>query len=105
MPLWWTCALSNPWTRRWCCLAASHDQFVTRGQRHHAAAQAWAVNELLMAASRQPVLNLGLPDRFIEQGTQDEIYTCWAGQRAFRNPHRELAAGLTSGYCKQCAGA
>ncbi|MGN5209362.1 transketolase C-terminal domain-containing protein [Aeromonas sp. 107A] len=34
-----------------------------------------AVNELLMRSKQcKPVLNLGLPDRFVEQGTQQEIY-------------------------------
>ena len=34
-----------------------------------------AVNELLMRNKQcKPVLNLGLPDRFVEQGSQQEIY-------------------------------
>ena len=56
-------------------LAASHDQFVTLEDNAIMGGAGSAVNELLMRARQcRPVLNLGLPDRFIEQGTQEEIY-------------------------------
>ncbi|WP_324033228.1 1-deoxy-D-xylulose-5-phosphate synthase [Aeromonas caviae] len=56
-------------------LAASHDQFVTLEDNAVMGGAGSAVNELLMGSKQcKPVLNLGLPDRFIEQGTQDEIY-------------------------------
>lgn len=56
-------------------LAASHDHFVTLEDNAVMGGAGSAVNELLMGSKQcKPVLNLGLPDRFIEQGTQDEIY-------------------------------
>ncbi|MFC5705680.1 1-deoxy-D-xylulose-5-phosphate synthase [Aeromonas eucrenophila] len=56
-------------------LTATHDQFVTLEDNAIMGGAGSAVNELLMRARQcKPVLNLGLPDRFIEQGTQDEIY-------------------------------
>ncbi|AUZ80413.1 1-deoxy-D-xylulose-5-phosphate synthase [Aeromonas caviae] len=56
-------------------LAASHDHFVTLEDNAIMGGAGSAVNELLMGSKQcKPVLNLGLPDRFIEQGTQDEIY-------------------------------
>ncbi len=56
-------------------LAASHDHFVTLEDNAIMGGAGSAVNELLMGCKQcKPVLNLGLPDRFIEQGTQDEIY-------------------------------
>ena len=56
-------------------LAASHDQFVTIEDNAIMGGAGSAVNELLMHAKQcKPVLNLGLPDRFVEQGTQEEIY-------------------------------
>ena len=56
-------------------LAASHDQFVTLEDNAIMGGAGSAVNELLMGCKQcKPVLNLGLPDRFVEQGTQEEIY-------------------------------
>ncbi|MDX7920724.1 1-deoxy-D-xylulose-5-phosphate synthase [Aeromonas media] len=56
-------------------LAASHDHFVTLEDNAIMGGAGSAVNELLMHAKQcKPVLNLGLPDRFVEQGTQEEIY-------------------------------
>lgn len=56
-------------------LAASHDQFVTIEDNAIMGGAGSAVNELLMRNKQcKPVLNLGLPDRFVEQGTQEEIY-------------------------------
>ncbi|WP_421304158.1 1-deoxy-D-xylulose-5-phosphate synthase [Aeromonas veronii] len=56
-------------------LAASHDQFVTIEDNAIMGGAGSAVNELLMRSKQcKPVLNLGLPDRFVEQGTQQEIY-------------------------------
>ncbi|PKQ73087.1 1-deoxy-D-xylulose-5-phosphate synthase [Aeromonas sobria] len=57
-------------------LAASHDHFVTLEDNAIMGGAGSAVNELLMHNKQcKPVLNLGLPDRFVEQGTQQEIYT------------------------------
>ncbi|MDF2393402.1 1-deoxy-D-xylulose-5-phosphate synthase [Aeromonas salmonicida] len=56
-------------------LAACHDQFVTIEDNAIMGGAGSAVNELLMRKKQcKPVLNLGLPDRFVEQGTQEEIY-------------------------------
>jgi 1-deoxy-D-xylulose-5-phosphate synthase len=56
-------------------LAATHAQFVTLEDNAIMGGAGSAVNELLMRTKQcKPVLNLGLPDRFIEQGTQEEIY-------------------------------
>lgn len=56
-------------------LAASHDHFVTLEDNAIMGGAGSAVNELLMHSKQcKPVLNLGLPDRFVEQGTQQEIY-------------------------------
>ncbi|MGN4933065.1 1-deoxy-D-xylulose-5-phosphate synthase [Aeromonas rivipollensis] len=56
-------------------LDASHDQFVTLEDNAIMGGAGSAVNELLMRSKQcKPVLNLGLPDRFVEQGTQEEIY-------------------------------
>ncbi|QXC35730.1 MULTISPECIES: 1-deoxy-D-xylulose-5-phosphate synthase [Aeromonas] len=56
-------------------LAATHDHFVTLEDNAIMGGAGSAVNELLMRNKQcKPVLNLGLPDRFVEQGTQQEIY-------------------------------
>ncbi|XEI33730.1 1-deoxy-D-xylulose-5-phosphate synthase [Aeromonas veronii] len=56
-------------------LAASHNHFVTIEDNAIMGGAGSAVNELLMLNKQcKPVLNLGLPDRFVEQGTQQEIY-------------------------------
>lgn len=56
-------------------LAVSHDHFVTLEDNAIMGGAGSAVNELLMRSKQcKPVLNLGLPDRFVEQGTQQEIY-------------------------------
>lgn len=56
-------------------LAATHNHFVTLEDNAIMGGAGSAVNELLMRNKQcKPVLNLGLPDRFIEQGTQEEIY-------------------------------
>lgn len=55
-------------------LAASHEALVTLEEGSVKGGAGSGVNELLMAKRRPvPVLNLGLPDIFIPQGTQDEI--------------------------------
>ncbi len=55
-------------------LAASHEALVTLEEGCIKGGAGSGVNELLMAKRRPlPVLNLGLPDIFIPQGTQDEI--------------------------------
>ncbi|MFM5271572.1 1-deoxy-D-xylulose-5-phosphate synthase [Aeromonas veronii] len=56
-------------------LAVSHDHFVTLEDNAIMGGAGSAVNELLMRSKQcKSVLNLGLPDRFVEQGTQQEIY-------------------------------
>lgn len=42
--------------------------------REELIAECRRLREGIRAHRDKPVLNLGLPDRFIEQGTQDEIY-------------------------------
>ncbi|MGL5768330.1 MAG: 1-deoxy-D-xylulose-5-phosphate synthase [Plesiomonas shigelloides] len=55
-------------------LAAEHDVLVTVEENAIMGGAGSAVNEALMAAGvYKPVLNLGLPDFFIPQGSQDEI--------------------------------
>jgi len=56
-------------------LATSHSQFVTIEENCIAGGAGSAVNEYLMAQRlNRCTLNLGIPDTFIEQGTQQEIY-------------------------------
>lgn len=55
-------------------LAASHEALITLEEGAIKGGAGSGVNELVMAKRmRVPVLNLGLPDEFIPQGTQDEI--------------------------------
>ena len=55
-------------------LAESHDMLVTLEEGAISGGAGSGVNEILMAARLMtPVLNLGLPDRFISQGTQEEV--------------------------------
>ncbi|MBK0001306.1 1-deoxy-D-xylulose-5-phosphate synthase [Erwinia sp. S38] len=57
-------------------LAASHDALITLEEGAIKGGAGSGVNELLMAKRKPvPVLNLGLPDVFIPQGTQEEIRT------------------------------
>lgn len=54
-------------------LAATHDALVTLEENAIIGGAGSGVNELLMSKRKiVPVLNLGLPDRFIPQGTQEE---------------------------------
>ena len=54
-------------------LADTHELLVTLEENAVMGGTGSAVDELLAAAGRRPrILNLGLPDRFIEQGTQAE---------------------------------
>ncbi|WP_019614180.1 1-deoxy-D-xylulose-5-phosphate synthase [Psychromonas ossibalaenae] len=56
-------------------LAETHSRFVTIEENSIAGGAGSGVNEYLMAEKvNLPVLNIGLPDEFIEQGTQQEIY-------------------------------
>ena len=56
-------------------MAASHDVLVTLEENAIIGGAGSGVNELLMAKRRVvPVLNLGLPDYFIPQGSQEEIH-------------------------------
>lgn len=56
-------------------LAARHEVLVTVEDNAIQGGAGSAVNEFLMRERLlRPVLNLGLPDRFVEQGTQEEIY-------------------------------
>lgn len=55
-------------------LAQSHETFITLEEGSIKGGAGSAVNELLMAHRlMRPVLNLGLPDEFIAQGTQEEV--------------------------------
>ncbi|GAA4500856.1 1-deoxy-D-xylulose-5-phosphate synthase [Pseudaeromonas paramecii] len=55
-------------------LLGTHDQWVTLEENALMGGAGSAINDWLMQqAARPAVLNLGLPDRFIEQGTQQEI--------------------------------
>ncbi|QWF70773.1 1-deoxy-D-xylulose-5-phosphate synthase [Methylomonas paludis] len=55
-------------------LAKSHDAFVTVEENVIAGGAGSAVNEFLQAQSiLMPVLNIGLPDAFIEQGSREEL--------------------------------
>lgn len=56
-------------------LAERHEVLVTVEDNAIQGGAGSAVNEFLMRERLlRPVLNLGLPDRFVEQGTQEEIY-------------------------------
>ncbi len=55
-------------------LAADHEVLVTPEENAIMGGAGSGVNELLMAHRRAvPVLNIGLPDFFIPQGTQEEV--------------------------------
>jgi 1-deoxy-D-xylulose-5-phosphate synthase len=55
-------------------LAQSHELFVTVEENVIAGGAGSAVNEFLNAQRKlMPVLNLGLPDYFVEQGTREEL--------------------------------
>ena len=55
-------------------LAASHDLLVTLEENVLSGGAGSAVNLLLQACKQlKPVLNLGLPDSFVEQGTREEL--------------------------------
>ena len=55
-------------------LAKSHDAFITVEENVIAGGAGSAVNEFLQAQSiLMPVLNIGLPDAFIEQGSREEL--------------------------------
>lgn len=57
-------------------LLTNHTQFVTIEENVIAGGAGSAINEYFMAQKQLvPVLNIGLPDQFVEQGTQAEIYT------------------------------
>lgn len=57
-------------------LAASHDVLVTVEENAIAGGAGSGVIEFMMKAKcLKPVLNIGLPDRFVEQGTQQELHT------------------------------
>nr|WP_188026123.1 1-deoxy-D-xylulose-5-phosphate synthase [Tolumonas osonensis] len=56
-------------------ITAQHDVLVTIEENAIQGGAGSAVNEWMMTQRvLKPVLNIGLPDRFIEQGTQEEIY-------------------------------
>jgi 1-deoxy-D-xylulose-5-phosphate synthase len=55
-------------------LAKSHDVFVTVEENVLAGGAGSAVNDFLHAQRiLMPVLNIGLPDAFIEQGTREQL--------------------------------
>jgi 1-deoxy-D-xylulose-5-phosphate synthase len=54
-------------------LAANHDALVTVEENVIAGGAGSAINEVLLAAGIQmPVLNCGIPDRFIEHGARND---------------------------------
>lgn len=56
-------------------IITQHDVLVTIEENAVQGGAGSAVNEWMMTQrDLKPVLNIGLPDRFIEQGTQEEIY-------------------------------
>ncbi|MDA9556209.1 1-deoxy-D-xylulose-5-phosphate synthase [Vibrio sp.] len=56
-------------------LASTHETFVTIEENAIAGGAGSAVIEFMMKEKiMRPVLNLGLPDQFIHQGTQDELH-------------------------------
>lgn len=56
-------------------IAPQHDVLVTIEENAIQGGAGSAVNEWMMTQRiLKPVLNIGLPDRFIEQGSQEEIY-------------------------------
>jgi len=56
-------------------MTEQHDILITVEENAIQGGAGSAVNEWMMKQRiLKPVLNIGLPDRFIEQGTQDEIY-------------------------------
>jgi 1-deoxy-D-xylulose-5-phosphate synthase len=55
-------------------LAKSHDTLVTVEENVLAGGAGSAVNDFLQAQRiLMPVLNIGLPDSFVEQGTREEL--------------------------------
>jgi 1-deoxy-D-xylulose-5-phosphate synthase len=55
-------------------LAKSHDVFVTVEENVLAGGAGSAVNDFLQAQRiLMPVLNIGLPDSFVEQGTREQL--------------------------------
>ncbi|NOU13639.1 MAG: 1-deoxy-D-xylulose-5-phosphate synthase, partial [Methylococcaceae bacterium] len=55
-------------------LAKSHDTLVTIEENVLAGGAGSAVNDFLQAQRiLMPVLNIGLPDSFVEQGTREEL--------------------------------
>ncbi|MCL7419501.1 MAG: 1-deoxy-D-xylulose-5-phosphate synthase, partial [Methylobacter sp.] len=55
-------------------LAKTHDVFVTAEENVLAGGAGSAVNDFLQAQKiLMPVLNIGLPDHFVEQGTREEL--------------------------------
>ncbi|NOU14684.1 MAG: 1-deoxy-D-xylulose-5-phosphate synthase, partial [Methylococcaceae bacterium] len=55
-------------------LAKSHDTLVTIEENVLAGGAGSAVNDFLQAKRiLMPVLNIGLPDSFVEQGTREEL--------------------------------
>ncbi|MBD9361943.1 1-deoxy-D-xylulose-5-phosphate synthase [Methylomonas fluvii] len=57
-------------------MAKSHDVIVTVEENVIAGGAGGAVNEFLQAQNiLMPVLNIGLPDRFVEQGSREELLT------------------------------
>jgi 1-deoxy-D-xylulose-5-phosphate synthase len=57
-------------------LANSHDVFVTVEENVLAGGAGQAVNAFLQSQRiLKPVLNIGLPDTFVEQGTREQLLT------------------------------
>ena len=76
-------------------LAASHETLVTLEENAIMGGAGSGVNELLMAKRRPvPVLNLGLPDSFVSQGTQEELRAELVGRRRHSAANRNLAGAV-----------
>jgi 1-deoxy-D-xylulose-5-phosphate synthase len=93
-------------------LAAEHEVLVTLEENAIMGGAGSGVNELLMSRRRAvPVLNLGLPDFFIPQGTQEEARRPRPGRRRNRSQNPRLAGiiatapAMLKGYPLPVAGA
>lgn len=76
-------------------LAQENDLLVTLEDNVRAGGAGSAVNEALVAHHQQvPVLNLGLPDQFVEHGTREELMAQWGldGAGILRSIQKRLRA-------------
>ncbi|SUB18106.1 1-deoxy-D-xylulose-5-phosphate synthase [Pantoea agglomerans] len=87
-------------------LAATHDSLITLEEGAIKGGAGSGVNEFVMAKRLAvPVLNIGLPDEFIPQGTQDEVrHDLSAGRGGHSAADRPLAGAVTSPRCAPPSG-